>query len=58
VSDALLLKGRVWFQGVQPRQKLMEQHIARVRSGERSVLFGMKNMAEEIDLPDRLVIIC
>src|SRR5690606_14179779 len=56
VYDALppALKDRVLVQGALPRQKLLEQHIARVKAGERSILFGLQSMGEGIDLPGQL----
>src|SRR5690606_21030349 len=56
VYDALppALKDRVLVQGALPRQKLLEQHIDRVKAGARSILVGMQSMGEWYDLPGQI----
>jgi len=42
---------RILRQGVQSKQKTLEQHRERIEKGQNSILFGLASFAEGIDLP-------
>lgn len=44
----------VLMQGTKSRQALLAEHIDRVSSGARSILFGLAGLGEGLDLPGRL----
>jgi ATP-dependent DNA helicase DinG len=44
----------VLVQGTQSRQRLLDVHVARVESGQASVLFGLQSFGEGLDLPGAL----
>lgn len=48
------LKARVLVQGSEPRAALLARHRERVTGGEPSILFGLQQFAEGVDLPGRL----
>lgn len=45
------MQSRVLSQTHMNRQKLLEEHIARIDAGKQSILFGMASLAEGVDLP-------
>jgi len=55
-TDALPahLQARVLVQGTQSRTRLLASHMARVESGEPSIIFGMQSFGEGLDLPGAL----
>lgn len=46
------VKERIRVQGTGSKQSLMDNHRARIDSGESSYLFGLASFAEGVDLPD------
>lgn len=48
------LRSRVLVQGTQPRTVLLSRHRERVVAGEPSILFGLQQFAEGVDLPGAL----
>lgn len=48
------LRSDVLMQGARPRGDLISTHIERVRSGQRSIIFGMASFGEGLDLPGDL----
>lgn len=54
--DALdaALQGVVLVQGKMSRSRLIGSHLARVESGQASVIFGMQSFGEGLDLPGQL----
>ncbi len=48
------LRASVLMQGTQARNKLLDAHASTVRSGQRSILFGLAGFGEGLDLPGQL----